>query len=113
MDFIQHFIVEGKLLGSAVIKPYFYDGILKAPFPHCLVCQYCADVWARFPIEGGDKPFIVRTGLCRKHGHHFETVVSGSLTLLGAPEWQNYWPDGALQWELERELDFYERWHKV
>lgn len=111
MPITQHFIVEGKYLGSAERQMTSRHGPVQVPPSYAFFCPVCAEVWARCPVEvveGQQEQFMVWTKACHKHFHH-SMEVPGSLYLDWDKEFTESFPEGVLKAELLLHLDFYEK----
>lgn len=104
----QHFIVEGKYLGTAQRKLSIVHHEVQAPYSYAYFCPHCAELWARCPVEvpSGHAPFQVWSIPCRKHPID-SLRVPGSLFLEWDKTFNNCLPEGVLRWELDRHLDLY------
>lgn len=105
VHFDQHFIVDGKYLGSVTRE--FIPSHLHQDLPAgvAMFCPLCGEVWARCPVvgkEGTNSPFQVSTRVCRKHqwGSHF-TLIAGSLSLNWDAPFNNSFPDAVIKREFE------------
>lgn len=107
MKYHRHFIIEGRHLGTAEIAEEIIHGTLIAPVPFAYFCPKCAELWARFPIEGSVKNWQVYHQPCRKHSHDWFSPA-GALFLSWKPEFLETFPDEAVRWEFERWMNFYE-----
>lgn len=106
----QHFIIEGKYLGSTERGARYVHGQKQTPTSYAFFCPVCAALWATCPLElteGKPEHFMVWTVPCRKHYHH-AFVVPGSIHLSWDNEFTESFPRELLKWELERHLDFCE-----
>ena len=112
MPIIQHFIVEGRVLGCAERQALFVHAQLQLPTSYAFFCPVCSEVWARCPVvvegKGDPEPFMVWTLPCRKHPTH-QLAVPGSLMLSWEPGFVGVFPDEVVKWEFDRHLEFYER----
>jgi hypothetical protein len=102
----QHFIIEGKHLGTAERTPRFVHAEVHNPVGYAFFCPCCGDVWARCPVE--DQPWTVWTKPCRKHSTS-ALDIPGSLWLSWDKEFSLALPQEVLRWELERHLDHMEQ----
>lgn len=109
MIFPQHFIVEGKYLGMTPVGYRFIHGEKQYPCSYAFFCPSCAEVWARCPVEIGANTsrFQVITRGCRKHPQH-ELEIPGSLWTVWDKTFNDGFPDGLMQWELDRHLALYD-----
>ena len=110
--FQQHFMVEGKYLGSAMRSVVPVHGTLQPPRPYAFFCGSCADIWARCPIDKAANlvidAWMVWTLPCRKcTGSKYQ--IPGSITMYLEPEFCDAFPDAVLRWEFDRHLDYAER----
>jgi len=110
MSYTQHYIVEGKPLGSSPRGPTLVHATLAAPDSYAYFCPICAEVWARAPTispSGKVSRFTVWTLACRKHHDTERLSVSGSLLL----PWDNtynealFTSDAALRWEFQVHME--------
>ena len=111
MPILQHFIVEGKYLGTAERQMLFVHAQPQRPVSYAFFCPVCAEVWARCPVERADgttENFMVWTQACRKHTFH-RLAVPGSLTLSWEPDFTAAFPDELVRWEFDRHLDYAEK----
>jgi hypothetical protein len=114
MPYEQHFIVEGKHLGSAVRPLRFIDHgqRIAAPSSQSFFCSLCGDVYAKFPVTNTDTgevhSFTVNYGICRKCPSPGNTVP-GSVKCLWDSDLEKYYPDEVLKGEFLRHLDFLEK----
>lgn len=116
---IQHFVVEGKPMGSHMLPMKVNgSGQLYEPFSSAWFCPYCADIWARAFITGGDresKRFKVFEHPCRRHlqdlNYESRFGVPGSLIPWQQPELQDTFPPEVWQWEFLRHADWWEHFN--
>jgi hypothetical protein len=102
-QFTQHAFINGKFLGSFTRSWQRVHATLTQPYPHAIFCPKCAEVWARFPVEGTDKDFQVIHRECRKCGGSRNPFVpAGSIILTWNEAFAEVdnWSDGMLKWEL-------------
>lgn len=104
--FTQHFIVEGKYLGSAQRGLTFINGGIGAPQSYAFFCPLCGDLWARCPVEANDgltEEFMVWTKCCKKHGRH-SFDLPGSLYMAWDKSFSDSFPDELLREEFKHYL---------
>lgn len=102
----QHFLIEGKYLGSVERGFDLTRGAL--PYGVAYFCSECAELWAKFPVEG--RFTQVYSTLCRKHHTDYPQFhLPGSIWLSWEKELMAALPAPVLLWELQRELDMFER----
>lgn len=108
----QHFIIEGKYLGSAP-RP---DGRAHS---HAFLCFECGKQWASCPAEPPGPSvtnWVFHSVRCRACGakHTLTVDTPGDI-------YQN-WPDpgftaafpfAVLQWEFERRMDQLDKWNRI
>lgn len=107
MPFPQHFIVEGKHLGTAQRGLYRVHEDLRVPSSYAFFCPVCAEVWARCPVElpgGTCKPFMVLTRACRKHPTT-TLGAAGELYLDWDQDFSNSFPESVWIWEFQRNIE--------
>lgn len=114
MKYLRHFIVEGKHLGATPCSAEFVHELLLPPEPVAYFCPHCAEIWARAMVTTTDNvfceaitmPWRVYTVPCRKHpGSMFQ--VPGSLDLPWVKGWLESFPDSAVAWEFQRQMEQY------
>lgn len=106
---IQHYIIEGNHLGSAAIPLTQPTNIGFYPLRSlAYFCPYCADIWARFPIEGDTQEWAVLTHPCRKHPSR-PFAIAGSTYAPSSRIFPSPLPEPLLAWELQRHLDYFEQ----
>lgn len=115
MQYTQHFIIEGRYLGSTPRGKVNAHGSLTAPAPFAFFCPRCGDLWARCPVEGHTPFEPVWTWAawsisCRKCRPNFGEVP-GSLIFPWACEFNEDLPLEVMQRELTIHLDWWERKH--
>lgn len=109
MIYYQHFIVEGKFLGTAARGLVPVHEELHPPRSFAYFCQTCGDVWARLPVEdhlGNQQPFSVLTVGCSKHRQH-SLEVGGSLFTSRDPYMLDAFPWEVWARELSLHLDLF------
>lgn len=107
--YLQHFIIEGKHLGTAVRSKELIHSDYRTPRPTAFFCPKCAEIWARCPIEregtvGAEWEVISR--VCRKHQSHYYHTP-GSIDCSWKPDFVAAFPDEVIRWEFQRELEYY------
>jgi hypothetical protein len=103
--FTQHFIIEGRYLGQVERKFDLTSGM--PPLSILLYCEYCGEVWAKFPVEG--QPFLAYRRLCRKCPTPHRSHLPGSVILSWDKELTAALPFPVLLWEMQRELDYIDK----
>lgn len=102
--FHQAFFIEGRYMGDCLRSVPLGE---HKPLSILLFCNECGEVWARFPVEG--RRWISYARLCRKHQSPWPSQLPGSIWL----PWDHYLLDAlplpVLQWEFERELDYFDK----
>lgn len=113
MPFLQHFIIEGKHLGTAHRSKVFVHAELQPPQAYAYFCPLCAEIWARCPVEGigADPNWRVLTMYCRKHSHPL-WQVSGSILTVWDEGFVAAFPEEVLRWELQRHFEHYDNLQK-
>jgi len=111
MPYIQHFIIEGQYLGSALRERVRVHGTLEAPQPYAFFCGSCADLWARCPVDKlssqQSQEWMVWRRPCRKcQGNAGE--IPGSVMLPWDEDFNTSLTtvSDALRWEFHRHLEF-------
>lgn len=113
----QHFILEGRYLGSALRSTSFSrrdscGGVYeRVPLSYAFFCPVCAEVWARCPVElpnGTQRQFFALTLACRKH-EVSAWQVPGALQCGSDEDFFAAFPDEVVKWEFERHLEWCER----
>lgn len=104
---LQHFIIEGKYLGSAERLFDLTRGA--SPLSYGFFCHACGEVFAKCPIDGRPWQYWSRT--CRKCAAlgGGSLGIPGSIDLSWDPEFTSAFPLSVLVWEFQRELDYHER----
>lgn len=109
MSYPQHFIIEGKHLGTALRSKAIVHAQMEIPYSYAYFCPCCAEVWARCPVEcpEGHSPFQVWEVPCKKHFTD-NLRIPGSLWLSWDKTYNDSFPEGMVKWELDRCLDYAE-----
>lgn len=102
----QHFIIEGKHLGTVERGRHFVHGEVQLPQAYAFFCPYCAEIWARCPVDGV-KAFHALTSTCRRHKRS-SFSVPGSLRVALDDDFNNSFPPEVIRWEFHRYLNYYE-----
>ena len=110
--FKQHFIVEGKLLGTVTRKFIRYHAEIGPPRGEAFFCPECGRLWAQCPIEGEPCNVIARS--CGRH----ESVslifaLPGSLLQSWNPDFEAAFPKEALRRELSLLFKYYQEKENV
>ena len=111
MPAIQHFIIEGKYLGSSERGAVYIHAQKQTPTSYAFFCPVCAELWARCPTEltpGQPEHFMVWTRACRKHYHH-AMEAPGSIWMEWDQDFNAAFPEGVLKWELDRHFELYNK----
>lgn len=98
----QHFILEGRYLGSATRLFDLTAGGL--PLSYGFFCHACGEVYAKCPID--NRPWQYWSRTCRKCPGSQTLGVPGSASLSWDPEYMAALPLPVLAWEFLRELDY-------
>lgn len=106
--FLQHFIVQGKYLGSALRGKVWVQAERQSPRSMTFVCGVCGDAWAKCPVEKVGSPteltqFIAMLRVCPKHSQS-SYDVPGSLTLSWDGDFNDSFPEAVVQWEFQQHL---------
>ena len=108
----RHFIVHGKLLGSAPIPLPYAQSDRYALTSYAYFCPHCGDTWARCPVEipAWDTPrhwsvWNLPCKSCKAYGGQ----VPGSLLLSWDREYSALVLSTITEWEFQRHLDHAER----
>ncbi len=108
MSYLRHFVVEGKFFGTVACEKELCHSEYHPPRSIAYFCPKCAEVWARCPVEGtpNDNDWEVTSRVCRKHKEsHWHTP--GILDLPWKPGYFEGFPDPAVRWEFQRELEYH------
>lgn len=103
--FTQHFFIENRHCGSSGRGYVPVHGNIRPPSSQAFFCPICAEIWARFPVEGG-AIFEVSTVVCRKHKGRWVSEVAGSTIEPATGEPPMEFPPAVLEWEFQRHLDY-------
>lgn len=103
---IQHFLVDGKYLGSCERQPMFWMGTLCKPASFVFVCPMCGDAWGKAMIDNCQ--VLVFTKACIKHKQSVFDIP-GSMWMPLEPEFTNSLCGEVLQREFLLHLDYIER----
>jgi hypothetical protein len=104
----QHFIVEGKHLGTGPRKPERVHEQMQIPTSYAFFCPVCGDLWARCPVvnlDGTVQPWMPWRIKCRKHPPVYSIEVPGSLFLTWDKGFNDAMPEVLERWEFDRLLD--------
>ena len=107
--FAQDFFAEGRYLGSVERRFDLTKGV--APLSYAFFCHACGDVFAKAPIP--NRPWQYWSRTCRKCPGSETLGIPGSLWLSWDTEYTDALPAPVLQWELERELEFFDKRAKL
>jgi hypothetical protein len=100
---LQHFIIEGRYLGSAERQFSLTRGA--NPLSEAFLCWSCGECFAKCPIDG--RPWNFHRMTCRKcKKMDGLSICPGSLWMSWDHEFTAALPLPVLQWEFERELDY-------
>ena len=105
---LQHFIIEGKHMGTAPRTPVRVHDRLSLPDSSAFFCPVCGDVWAQCPIvleDGSVSPWMPWRMKCRKHAAAYSVEVPGSLFQIWDKPFNDAMPEAVLWWEFNRLLD--------
>ena len=105
MTLQQHFIVEGKYLGTIPRASLVLHGHPAPPVSFGFVCHVCGEVWARAGIDA--RPFFFFTKPCRKHSGN-GCMVPGSMWMPMEPDFTNALSGEVLKREFLLHLDYAE-----
>jgi hypothetical protein len=110
MTITQHYFAEGRYLGATERKLIRVHDTLSPPLGSAFFCPYCAEVWARCPVEinGSSQLTMVWTLSCRKHPAHYGCGVPGSLFLTWDKSFNDSLPEDAIRREFSVHMDFAE-----
>lgn len=104
----QHFIVEGRYLGSREVSSFRRDSTFGSrPVEGiCYFCPQCGEIWARLAVEDTNYHQSAVES-CPKHG-------GGRIDRNSRYEWlpwalERDWPEEALRYVLLHELKLYEQ----
>ena len=110
----QLFFIEGKLLGEAPRLLIRTDrDVWGAPLSRLFFCARCGEVFARCPVlkdDGEHSLWSPVYALCRRCAP-LGNLIPGSIWFYEEP-FVAAFPDAVLRWELERHLDYHERFSK-
>jgi hypothetical protein len=109
MPITQHFIIEGKYLGSSEREMIYVHAQKQIPYSYAFFCPVCAALWATCPVEmisGKPEHFQVLTRACHRHYHH-AMEVPGSIFVGWDKDFNNAIPLEALRWELKQHLELF------
>jgi hypothetical protein len=115
MPITQHFIIEGKYLGSTERDMVYVHSQKQVPTSYAFFCPKCAALWATCPVEvvpGQPEHFMVWTRACKRHFYHAQEVP-GSLWMEWDKDFNAAFPPEVLRWELNRHLDLYKEKENV
>jgi len=98
--YTKDFFIEGRYYGSARLLPRYVKAELCAPPSQWFLCPVCGELWARFSVPGPRATWEPIIRCCRKDG-------GGSIWRPWDAEYTEALPAPVLQWELERELDYF------
>jgi len=106
MSYTQHYIIEGKLIGSSPREGIFIHGIPTSADSIACFCPVCAEVWARCPViadNGKVSFFQVCLMPCRLHSFHGSLFIPGSLLLPMDKAFNTAWlaHEAAVRWEFQ------------
>jgi hypothetical protein len=102
---LQHFIIEGRYLGSVERKFDLTRGA--SPLSYGFFCMGCGEVFAKCPVEGRPWQFWART--CRKCPGGATLGLPGSIDLSWDKEFTAAFPFAVLLWEFQCELEQYDK----
>lgn len=106
--FPQHFIVEGRHLGTAMRRSEMREDGARVPLSFAFFCRKCGDLWAKCPVEpspGESSPWICYNIDCRKHQTPGNPAIPGSLQLPWLDPFNEVFPEAVTKWELDRHLE--------
>lgn len=101
---LQHFIIEGKYLGSTERLFNLTQG--SSPLSYGFFCHACGEIFAKCPID--NRPWQYWSRTCRKclSSGSRTLGIPGSVSLSWDPEYMAALPLSVLSWEFLRELEF-------
>lgn len=104
---LQHFIIEGRHLGSANRTFSLLQG--GKPNSYGFFCHSCGKVFAVAPLEGRPWEYWSRT--CEQCSSAGSTTlgIPGSVWLAWDPDFIAAFPDAVLRWEFDRHSEWFER----
>lgn len=103
---LQHFIIQGQLLGSTDRTWKRVHGEVQLPYAYAFFCRQCCDIWARCPIDNQPQWHIVGAP-CHKHSDSpFD--VPGSVWSRWEREWNDALPDAVIEREFHLHLKLME-----
>lgn len=106
--FPQHFIIEGRHLGTAMRRSESREDGARVPLSLAFFCRVCGDLWAKCPVEaspGKPSAWICYNVDCRKHQKPGGVAVPGSLHLSWDDEFSSSFPLEVVRWEFDRHLE--------
>lgn len=86
MTLRRHFHIHGQYYGSGEEKLRYVHGELQQPAPYAMFCPHCGEIWARMPVDGSNREWVIIGGYCEQHPGPSRFVVHGSLILQWEPE---------------------------
>ena len=102
----QHFIIEGRYLGSCERSTIWRGPLQQPPQSFVFVCPVCGESWAKAMIE--DSLAFIFTKPCHRHTAP-ACRITGSVWLPLEPEFTSSLPPAVVEWEFERHLDYLEK----
>ena len=112
----RHFIIGGKLLGSAAIPLPYAQSDRYALTSYAYFCPHCGDTWARCPVEipAWQQPSQWTVWNCPcKSCKAYSGQVPGSLLFPWDAVYSELVLSAIPHWEFQRHLDHAERLHHV
>jgi len=115
VSFRQLYFIEGQLVGEAFRGFSTAHRTGAPPTSDLYFCRICGEVFAKFPclaLSGAATPWQSYRALCRKcKPVHACIEIPGSIWRGYDQEFTEALPLPVLRWELDKQLEEYERGH--
>lgn len=113
MTFPRHFIIHGQHYGTGQDHWRRVHEELQDPSPYALFCPHCVEIWAKMPVEGSKRNWMVYTVHCENHPGKSPYTIHGSVLLNWETELLKILPPEMVRREFEVHMKLWEKEHAV
>jgi hypothetical protein len=110
MTFSRHFIVNEQSFGTGQDHWRRVHGEVQDPSPYALFCPGCVRIWAKMPVEGSNRNWMVFTVPCEEHPEaELPYKLAGSVLFDWDSEILRLLPPEMVKREFELHMRYWEQ----